>query len=407
MTIKAPLPSMDNNTLAVAGEINTFVSKSNNASQPYKVLFVIDTLQTGGAEESLFNNLIRFKNIQPVVCHLYAGDLLKPRFTSKGITVHSVALKKKYGFMTAYKQLKQIVQQEQPQLLVAYLTRSELVTRLVSRFTGVPVIGTFISDLYASTYNAALSWKAKTAVSFFKWANKATAGYCKGFIANSQTVKQSGAKALRVAADKIEVINRGRDSKVFRFQVPQTFSGKPLHFLNVGRLVPVKGQRDLILAFNDFLPACPNAVLHIAGDGTEKEALLALINELGLQNNVVLLGNRSDIPQIINNYDCFVFPSHSEGFSGAVVEAMFAGLPVLASDIPVNKEVITHLQTGYMFKTGSVQDITRALLWYKDNLSTAKEMAINAHNHAIQNFELGMIADKLENYLLNIIIETN
>src|ERR1044072_3047773 len=249
MTIKAPLPSMDNNTLAVAGEINTFVSKSNNASQPYKVLFVIDTLQTGGAEESLFNNLIRFKNIQPVVCHLYAGDLLKPRFTSKGITLHSVALKKKYGFMPAYKQLKQIVQQEQPQLLVAYLTRSELVTRLVSRFTGVPVIGTFISDLYASTYNAALSWKAKAAVSFFRWTNKATAGYCKGFIANSQTVKQSGAQALGIAPDKIEVINRGRDRKVFRFQVPQTFSGKPLHFLNVGRLVPVKGQRDLILAF--------------------------------------------------------------------------------------------------------------------------------------------------------------
>ena len=398
---------MHNNIVAAASAINTIAGGNNNQSRPYKVLFVIDTLQTGGAEESLFNNLIRFKHVQPVVCHLYAGDLLKQRFTSKGITVHSVALKKQFGFRQAYKQLKQIVQQEQPQLLVAYLTRSELVTRLVSRFTKVPVIGTFVSDLYAGSYNAALSWKAKAAVSFFRWTNKTTAGYCKGFIANSQTVKLSGARALQIAADKIEVINRGRDSKVFRFQVPQTLPGKPLHFLNVGRLVPVKGQRDLILGFKDFLPACPNAVLHIAGDGTEKEALLALINELGLQNNVVLLGSRNDIPQIINNYDCFVFSSHSEGFSGAVVEAMFAGLPVLASDIPVNKEVITHLQTGYLFNKGSVQDITRALLWYKDNISTANEMATNAHQHAMQNFELGMIAGKLENYLLNMIIETN
>jgi glycosyltransferase involved in cell wall biosynthesis len=398
---------MDNNILTEASPTDTSLGGNNNPSRPYKVLFVIDTLQTGGAEESLFNNLIRFKQIQPVVCHLYAGDLLKQRFTSKGIKVHSVALKKQFGFRQAYKQLKQIVQQEQPQLLVAYLTRSELVTRLVSRFTGVPVIGTFVSDLYANSYNAALSWKAKAAVSFFRWTNKTTAGYCKGFIANSQTVKLSGAKALRIAADKIEVINRGRDSKVFRFQVPQTAPGKPLHFLNVGRLVPVKGQRDLILGFHDFLPACPKAVLHIAGDGTEKQALLALINELGLQNNVVLLGSRSDIPQIINNYDCFVFSSHSEGFSGAVVEAMFAGLPVLASDIPVNKEVITHLQTGYLFNKGSVQDITRALLWYKDNISTANEMATNAYHHAMQNFELGMIAGRLENYLLNMIIETN
>lgn len=398
---------MHNNTEAVAEAINTTAGRNNNQRRPYKVLFVIDTLQTGGAEESLFNNLIRLKQIQPVVVHLYAGDLLKQRFTSKGITVHSVGLKTQFGFRQAYKQLKQIVQQEQPQLLVAYLTRSELVTRVVSRFTHVPVIGTFVSDLYASSYNASLSWKAKAAVSFFRWTNKATARYCKGFIANSQTVKESGARALQIAPGKIEVINRGRDSKLFRFQVPETTSGKPLQFLNVGRLVAVKGQRDLIQGFKDFLPACPNAVLHIAGDGPEKEALSTLIKELGLQNNVVLLGSRSDVPQIINNYDCFVLSSHSEGFSGAVVEAMFAGLPVLASDIPVNKEVITHLQTGYLFNIGSVQDITRALLWYKDNVNTAKSMAVNAHKHAMQNFELEMIADKLEHYLLNMIIEKN
>jgi len=212
---------------------------------------------------------------------------------------------------------------------------------------------------------------------------------------------------LGIDLNKIEVINRGRDSKVFRFHVPQTFSGKPPRFLNVGRLVPIKGQRDLILAFNEFLPACPHAVLHIAGDGPARESLSTLINELGLQKSVSLLGSRSDIPQLINEYDCFVFPSHSEGFSGAIVEAMFAGLPVLASDIPVNKEVITHLETGYFFETGSVPGITQALLWYKDNVAVANTLAANANEHARQNFELEKIAEKLENYLLNMIIAKN
>jgi hypothetical protein len=64
------------------------IAGSNGASKRmHKVLFVIDTLQTGGAEQSLFANAIRFKNIQPVVCHLYAGDLLKQRFTDHGIQV--------------------------------------------------------------------------------------------------------------------------------------------------------------------------------------------------------------------------------------------------------------------------------------------------------------------------------
>lgn len=385
----------------------TKAESNGQKNHMHKVLFVIDTLQTGGAEQSLFANVIRFKNIQPVVCHLYAGDLLKQRFTDHGIPVYSVGLKRKYGFVQAYQQLKAIVQKEQPDIIVAYLTRSELVARLVGRSTQIPVIGTFVSELYSDTYNTTLSVKAKMAVSFFKWANKTTARFCKGFVANSEVVKQTNARALGIDLNKVEVINRGRDSKEFRFQVPQTLSGKPPRFLNVGRLVPIKGQRDLILAFKEFLPACPHAVLHIAGEGPARESLSALINELGLQSSVFLLGSRSDIPLLINEYDCFVFPSHSEGFSGAIVEAMFAGLPVLASDIPVNQEVIAHLETGYFFETGSVQSITQALLWYKDNIAVANTLAANANEHARRNFELEKIAEKLENYLLNMIIVKN
>jgi glycosyltransferase involved in cell wall biosynthesis len=372
-----------------------------------KVLFVIDTLQTGGAEQSLYANAIRFKNMQPVVCHLYAGDQLKQGFIEHGITVHSVGLKKKYGFPQAYKQLKAIVQKEQPDIIVAYLTRSELVARFVGRFGHIPVIGNFVSDLYSDAYNSTLSWKAKMLVPFFKWANRSTARYCKGFMAITEAVKQSNGKALGIDANKIIVIHRGRDSNTFRFQVPQASPGKPLRFLNVGRLVPVKGQRDLILAFKEFLPACPQAVLHIAGEGPARQSLSTLINELGLQNKVVLLGSRNDVPQLINAYDCFVFPSHSEGFGAATLEAMFAGLPVLVSDIPAHKELVTHMETGYFFERGSVQGITQALLWYKDNLAVANAMALQANEYARQHFELSTIAGKMENYLLNMIITKN
>jgi len=397
---------MDNNTLAVSENRNKMAGSDNHA-RSYKVLFVIDTLQTGGAEQSLLANVIRFKELKPVVCHLYAGDHLKQRFIEHGITVHSVGLKKKYGFPQAYKQLKAIVQKEQPDIIVAYLTRSELVARLVGRFMHIPVIGNFVSDLYSDAYNSTLSWKAKVLVPFFKWANRSTARFCKGFMAITDAVKQSNGKALGIDASKIVVIHRGRDSNIFRFRVPQTIPGKPLRFLNVGRLVPVKGQRDLILAFREFLPACPQAVLHIAGDGPVRESLSALINELGLQNNVVLLGGRNDIPQLINEYDCFVFPSHSEGFGAATLEAMFAGLPVLVSDIPAHKELVTHMETGYYFETGSVQSITQALLWYRDNLAVANAMAVKANEYARQHFELSKIAGKMENYLLNMIITKN
>jgi glycosyltransferase involved in cell wall biosynthesis len=377
----------------------------HNMERKNKVLFVIDTLQLGGAEQSLLDNAMRFKNLLPVICHLYKGDLLKPRFVAHGIPVHSVNIKRKYGFLQGYKMLKQIVEEEQPDIIVAYLTRSEIVSRLVARFYHIPVIGTFVSDLYSKTYNRSLSWRAKAGVSVFKYINKATSRLCKGFVANSETIKHLNAAQLQIAANNIEVIHRGRNSKVFTYSPPNIVTGKPTRFLNVGRLVPVKGQRDLILAFKEFLQACPHAVLHIIGEGPARASLTQLIDELGLQEKVILMGARSDIPQLINEYDCFVFPSYSEGFSGSVVEAMFAGLPVLASDIPVNKEAVEHMQTGYLFRKGSVEAITKAMVWFNENRTAAAAMAEKAYAYALQHFELETIAAKLEHYLQKMIIE--
>jgi glycosyltransferase involved in cell wall biosynthesis len=65
------------------------------------------------------------------------------------------------------------------------------------------------------------------------------------------------------------------------------------------------------------------------------------------------------------------------------------------------------METGYFFEKGSVQSIKQALLWYKDNVAVANAFAVKANEHARQNFELEKIAEKLENYLLNMIIVKN
>lgn len=364
-----------------------------------KVLFVIDTLQTGGAEQSLLETVTRFKRTKAIVCHLYAGDRLKPQFIEKGVAVHSIALQKKYGLISAYRKLRTLVKAERPDLIVACLTRSEIVSRMVGRHQRIPVVGTLVSDLYAKAYNHSLSARARVGVAFFRWLNRLTANYCKAFIANSEAIKKSNAVQLRLPVAKIEVINRGRDSSRFVFLPRSAFPGKPVRFLNIGRLVSVKGQRDLILAFHAFGQVCPCSVLHIAGEGPERPALEALIKELGLGDKVELLGNRTDLPQLMPEYDCFVLPSRSEGFSGAVVEAMLSGLPVLASNIPANKEVMEHLVTGYLFQQASVAAITNAMDWYYHSRPLAHAMALQAYEHAKQHFELEQIVTKTERYL--------
>lgn len=369
--------------------------------QSKKVLFVIDTLEIGGAEQSLLANTNRFKSIEPIICHIYKGDKLKHKFIENGIKVYSLNIDNKYGFVKAYNALKKVVEIEKPQMIVGYITMTEIIARLVGRSQNIPVVGTFINDLYATDYNKHLSWRSKQLVNLFKLLNKLTSRICTGFIANSQAIKEANSKHLKLPLDKIKVINRGRDSHfILKRDFIHLTQGKPIRFLNVSRLFPVKGHKELITGFEKVVRQYPNAVLHIAGDGPARSDLQKLISDKKLEQHVLLLGSRNDVPKIMCEYDCFVFPSFMEGFSGSVVEAMFAGLPILASDIGPNQEAIQHLKTGYLFKTGSIPAIENAMLWYIQNSELANHLAEQAYKYAKHNFELDDIVDQFEKYLI-------
>ncbi|HVX50611.1 MAG TPA: glycosyltransferase [Chitinophagaceae bacterium] len=367
------------------------------------VLFVIDTLEIGGSELSLLENVMRFEQITPVVCHLYEGDTLKPEFNKNNIKVYSLNIAGRYRFPSAIKQLRAVIKIEKPSLMVAYLTRSEITARIASAMNKIPVIGTFVNDLYCKQYNMNLSWKARRVVKLFQFINKITSKICVGFVANSEAIKRANANHLQLPANKIFVINRGRNSAVIKSRQSSLQSPTSLRFINVSRLFAVKGHRKLILGFKKFLKNCPGATLDIAGDGPLFDELHQLIKEQNLQNNIFLLGSRSDLPAILCEYDCFIFSSVMEGFSGAIVEAMFARVPVLATDIPQNREAINHLRTGYLFKPDSEDEIEAALNWFKENRGIAQALSVNAGEYAKNNFEQAAIAKKFESYLLQMI----
>lgn len=367
----------------------------------YKALFIIDSLEIGGTEKSLFEMAIRFNEIEPIVCHLYPGESLKSAFELHKIKVYSLNIKGNYGFYEAYCGVKEIIDFERPDLLVAYLTKSELVTRVIGKVYDIPVIGTFVSDLYNNRYNQSLNWKSRKAVSFFKTLNKVTAKLCSGFISNSNGIKVSNTRHLNIPEDKVKVIYRGRDSKIFKYSKGHTPDQPITKFLNIGRLFPVKGQKKLIMAFNEINQLYPNTTLDIIGDGPLKLELTNLVNDYGLQDKVILHGAKTEIHLLLKNYDCFVFPSLSEGFSGSVVEAMFSGLPVLASRIPANEEAIKHNITGFLFEANSVEAIIGAMKWFIHNREEALILAKKAHVVALNNFELGNVALETEKYLIS------
>jgi glycosyltransferase involved in cell wall biosynthesis len=129
--------------------------------------------------------------------------------------------------------------------------------------------------------------------------------------------------------------------------------------LAVGRLWPQKRYRDLIWAAELLATVREDTTLVIVGDGPQRGELLRHRDALSKPEHVRFAGNRNDVQELLAHADLFWIGSEYEGQSNSVIEAMQAGLPVIASDIPGNRDLVLHDQTGRLVKLGDAGDFAR------------------------------------------------
>lgn len=375
-----------------------------------KVLYLIDTLEMGGAERSLVEITSRFKNITPIFIHIYRGDCLKKNLVQNGIEVYSLSINERYGYKKAQEMLIPIIQKIKPDIIHASLTRSVLISRKIKKeFLNIPLVNSFTSNSYIQTRYKDLSFSRKIKLKYIQWKDKRSARIADLFISNSQEIKNNNVKALGIPAEKIKVIHRGRSAELLS---PGNFNSTDLKkehgfenfkiILNVGRLIKTKGQLDLIRAFSIISREIPDSILLIAGEGPYRSELEKEIVKTGLEARVKLLGNRSDIPELLGMADIFAFPTYLEGLPGSLIEAMMAKKIILCSNIPENKECLPE-EGAKFFNPGNIDKLVSLLeesLKDMDSLSSMREIA---YEHALNNFEINQVAQLYEEAYQNLI----
>jgi sugar transferase (PEP-CTERM/EpsH1 system associated) len=184
---------------------------------------------------------------------------------------------------------------------------------------------------------------------------------------------------IKVPADKITQIYNGVDLNRFKPEHKKTRELLPIEFRlphlkiigTVGRLDPVKNQITLIDAFIHLLNTAPevkNKVrLVLVGAGIMQEKLLKLVQEAGLTPWVWFAGERSDVAELMATLDIFVLPSINEGISNTILEAMATGLPVIASKVGGNPELVVDNETGFLVPKQDPSAIAHAIKHYLDN----------------------------------------
>ena len=160
----------------------------------------------------------------------------------------------------------------------------------------------------------------------------------------------------------------------------------------VGRLAVEKDLPTLIRAWAIVRRELPSAVLTLVGDGPEREALKALIAELGLIGAVELTGAMSDPTSSLRDADLFVLPSREEGMSIALLEAMALGLPVVATAIPGNRKLVADFKHGRLVPPGDVGFLAQTIRDQWSNFDRAIHMGRAARSLVEQKYSITVMA---------------
>jgi sugar transferase (PEP-CTERM/EpsH1 system associated) len=213
---------------------------------------------------------------------------------------------------------------------------------------------------------------------------------------------------------RVETIYNGVDTSLFSpegnasVDLPSDFvSPGSLVIGTIGRLESVKNPLALARAFCRVLAMRPELRqtlrLAIAGDGSQRGEIEALLAQADVRHLAWVPGFRDDTPQLYRSFDVFVLPSLREGISNTILEAMASGLPVVATRVGGNPEILPERVAGRLVPVSDGAAMAAAILDYVDSPGLLLRHGEGARAHALRNFSLAAIVASYDRVYRSVI----
>ena len=226
------------------------------------------------------------------------------------------------------------------------------------------------------------------------------------YVALSQHLETYLEQAVGIPSDKIEQIYNGVDTERFvrargvRVAIPGCPFDPARHWLvgTVGRMERVKDPINLAQAFVHALslqpPATERMRLVMVGDGALRSEVGQLVAAAGVADRVWFAGERSDVADVMRGLDCFALPSLAEGVSNTILEAMATGLPIVATRVGGNTELIESGLTGTLVPVADSRALAQGVLGYFNDEALARRHGTAARHAAERRYSLArMVQD--------------
>lgn len=352
-------------------------------AEPVRVLFVHGTLEIGGAEEvrlSLLSCLDRSRH-EATVCCLQQGGAIAREVAALGYEVIVLGCRAHALSLGTLRALRRLIRERRPHIVQASLPRANYWGRWAAALEGVPAI---IVEEHAVADRA--DW-ARPVIERLLGPRT----HC--VIAVSEGVREAvaamdGASARRPTVVIPNPVNEGRlrirrgRAEVRAKLALREHDTLVVHSGRMNRLRGEKGQDILIEAMAALAGLRPRIVCALLGDGPARPKLESLATKLEVSQQVRFLGYRRDVADFLAAADLFAFPSRVEGMPVALMEAMWMGVPVVASGIPANRETLADGQYGRLVAPGSPAALAAGITELADDVRARAELGARAYSYA-------------------------
>lgn len=361
-----------------------------------KVCLVIPTLVQGGAEKQLCllaENLDRSRFDIDVIVLTHSG-VYEDRLRAAGVSLHFIGKRAKFD-PWAYRRLSRKIRQLGPDIVHTWLFAANAYGRWAAYRNGVSGIigGERSVDPWKSAWQLAIDRRL------------AKISSC---IATNTSAVTNFYSTKGIPADKFTVIPNAVLSPVKqRLEKSELFTrlGIPARSKvvgAVGRLWAQKNYRELIWAAELLHAAYQDVWFVILGDGPDLKRLQHDRDLAGAKDSVRFAGHRSDATELLSAFDVLWNGSLYEGQSNTILEAMAQGIAVVASDIPGNRDLVVNDETGFLYKIGDVETLTKRtnLLLLDDEL--ARRLGNAAQQRVQDEFSLEAMIERHEQLYLEV-----
>ena len=358
-----------------------------------RILQIIPTLVRGGAEKqlSLLATGLARDGWDVHVCVLTHTGPLEAQLQAAGVPVTHIDKRWKIDPF-AFRRLKREIQRLRPDIVHTWLFAGNSYGRQAAFAAGVRhvIAGERCVD----------PWKGMLQLGIDRYLARRT----ERIVTNSSGVRDFYA-SKGLPAEKFTIIPNGiapfappANQPVTRAALLQEL-GLPQDARligAIGRLWSQKRVKDIIFAADLVKCVRDDGHFLIIGDGPQRSRLERYAEQVCVPEMVHFLGERSDVPRILPHLDLLMLASSYEGQSNAIMEAMSAGIPVVASDIPGNRDLVVPEQTGYLVDVGDRAALAQKALMILDDSTLASRLGSAGRERMRKEFSIGQMVQRHE-----------